>query len=397
MAENPFVDRMKQLVSDSTDAKRIEHFQSVAELQEKNKQRVKELIEKDKQRLEQIEKSEEILLSDALEAVNEITPVMMTKDGSISFVSEAFAFIDREDKDVGLITLFHTDLAIWDKETLTLVATPEMLHQKPIKIKSGSTFRYSAQGDVIWQRVGKKYSYSTDWKARVSEGILRSDYGFGTNLIHNFAMSPSGNTIAVNEGSSLAFVSTRTKLEYKRLRLKDGGYGMTYSPDGKSIALSRGKEVVMLDAWSGEETQRLAHKEEVCAMAFHPTLPTIVIAGGTSFFSFDKESGKAKFCRCTFPITDIAVSPDGKLLALAGLDDVRLYNFGEDEFNEFKQMEIVGFSNRSIEFDPRGINELEGFWEMLVETKDYIEKGGLKMITDDLTNFTLSWKRQVDI
>jgi len=79
------------------------------------------------------------------------------------------------------------------------------------------------------------------------------------------------------------------------------------------------------------------------------------------------------------------------------LDDVRLYNFGEDEFNEFKQMEIVGFSNRSIEFDPRGINELEGFWEMLVETKDYIEKGGLKMITDDLTNFTLSWKRQVDI
>ena len=41
MAENPFVDRMKQLVSDSTDAKRIEHVQSVAELQEKNKQRVR--------------------------------------------------------------------------------------------------------------------------------------------------------------------------------------------------------------------------------------------------------------------------------------------------------------------------------------------------------------------
>ena len=87
---NPFVDRMKKLVEDSTDAKRIEHDRSVAELQELNKQRVKELIEKDNQRLEQIEKSKEILMSDALEAVDSITPEMLIRDEEPLFRSICF-------------------------------------------------------------------------------------------------------------------------------------------------------------------------------------------------------------------------------------------------------------------------------------------------------------------
>ena len=402
MAENPFVDRMKQLVSDSTDAKRIEHFQSVAELQEKNKQRVKELIEKDNQRLEQIEKSEEILLSDALEAVNEITPKMMTKDGSISFVSEAFAFIDGE-KSISTIKYVRENFTFGDSKKRVCYST---VRGTKLRIEAAMPFfKYTPQGEMRLYRLREKMpSYSRNGLKSITHGGLSNFTGVGGAEIKelftgDYTISPNGQKLIAQAGKTLYFGSLRTQNMYNSIEIGESYHKMAFSPDGKFIALAVRNIITILDAWSPSNTLLQAKmKSTITNIIFHPTLPILISASGFVLSTIKYSENKVTEHKIEHRANHISISPDGRLLAVA--DDqkiLRVYEF--ENLLKYRTIQTWDLNSSliSIEFNPLGIDELDGFLGMLDKVQAYISQSGLRLTNKDLTNFTLSWDRKVDI
>ena len=398
---------MKQLVSDSTDAKRIEHVQSVAELQEKNKQRVKELIEKDNQRLEQIEKSEEILLSDALEAVNEITPEMMTKDGSISFISEAFAFIDGK-KSLSTIKDVTENFTFDDSKTRVCYSTvrgTSLRIERTKTIHGLDYFKYTPQGKMeTYTSKSLMPSYSRNGLKSITRGGLSNFTGVGGAEIKelftgDYTISPNGQKLIAQAGKTLYFGSLRTQNMYNSIEIGESYHKMAFSPDGKFIALAVRNIITILDAWSPSNTLLQAKmKSTITNIIFHPTLPILISASGFVLSTIKYSENKVTEHKIEHRANHISISPDGRLLAVA--DDqkiLRVYEF--ENLRKYRTIQTWDLNSRliSIEFNPLGIDELDGFLGMLEKVQAYISQSGLRLTTKDLTNFTLSWDRKVDI
>lgn len=413
---NPFVDRMKKLVEDSTDAKRIEHDRSVAKLQELNKQRVKELIEKDNQRLEQIEKSEEILLADALEAVDSITPEMMIRDGSISFISEAFAFIDGE-KSLSRIKNVCEDISFinnrygfrYSTVRMDVVGLIGWKESKPStanpfggRHEEISSFQYTPLGDLETNE-DKKYSTSG------LESVGRTNiYAFGgvkekwSVDLQDYLISPNGKSVIAHVGTELYFGSLRTKKMYNSIRLDNevDKHRFAFSPDGKFIAIGVRNTLKIIDAWTTDPHAEIRTKHKIKSIIFHPCLPILIVAHGVKYTIFEYESSGLTEYRVPRTIDRISISPDGRMLAIAYDDCIRFCEFGNfGKHREYKARypQNVGETISSLAFNPLGIDELDGFWGMLTKVQDFISQSGLKLTTEDLINFELSWKRQVDI
>lgn len=409
MAENPFVDRMNKLVSDSKAAKRIEHDRSVAELQEKNKQRVKELIEKDNQRLEQIEKSEEILLSDALEAVNEITPEMMTEIGSIPFVSEAFAFIDGK-KSLSTIKDVRENFTYGDRDVLIHYSTVRRGKVGSEKHRRRSeaafeSFNYTPQGVMgIYGDESRVPSYSRNGLVSITRSDLSkfTDVG-GAEIKESFldyTISPNGQILIAQAGKTLYFGSLRTKKMYNSIEIGEINRTMAFSPDGKFIALAAGYTLKILDAWSPSNTLvRAKMGSTIKKFIFHPTLPILIAASGSVFSTIKYNENKVTDYEIGFIPNHISISPDGRLLAVAdNRKNLKMYEFEDPlKYREISRSHSLNHDLISIEFNPLGIDGLDGFLGMLEKVQGYISQSGLKLTTTDLTNFTLSWARKVNI
>jgi WD40 repeat protein len=403
MAKNPFVERMNKLVEDSTDAKRIEHFQSVAELQERNKKRVNRLIEEDNQRLEQIEKSEEILLSDALEAVNEITPEMMTKDGSISFVSEAFAFIDGK-KSLSTIRDIRENFTYGDRNTLVHYST---VSDRVVEIKNQKTFEtfsYTPQGVMKTGLNHHMPIYSRNGLESITRSGLSKFTGAGGAKIKElftggYTISPNGQILIAQAGKTLYFGSLRTQNMYNSIEIGEIYHTMAFSPDGKFIALAAGNMITILDAWSPSNTLvRAKMKGNIENIIFHPTLPILISASGFVFSTIKYNENKVTDHKIEYRAKHISFSPDGRLLAVAGdQENLKVYEF--ENLGKYRTIYTVPLKSGliSIEFNPLGIDGLDGFLGMLEKVQGYISQSGLRLTSKDLTNFTLSWDRKVNI
>jgi WD40 repeat protein len=111
-------------------------------------------------------------------------------------------------------------------------------------------------------------------------------------------------------------------------------YCLAVSRDGKTLAAGgKGKAVLVWDVASGKELKRLRTPGPVVSLAFSPTGKTLAVAEGSPEDSelfkkhrvvklWDVAAGKVvrKFIGQTHPAEDVAISPDGKILAAAAED-----------------------------------------------------------------------------
>ena len=403
---NPFVERMRKMKKDSKDAKKNEHERSVAELQEKNKQRVKELIESDSRRLEQIELSRKILIEDALDAVNQISPEKLNEDGSVSFVSEAFAFI-HDKKSPALLRDVREDFACTSGKILYRCSSVRLEVRSAENLggskRALSGIQYDPSGEINhWNEGQEKDSFSRDGKLKssaVKKQFLQKVNG------RNYTISPNGKTmIAITYFTSrpenyLRFGSLRTKEFYQLQSIDPKTKFVEFSSDGKYIVLGKVHEISIIDAWTRQEKIKFKLNAKICKFILHPSLPKLIIATRHKFTIYDYETNEMEHYNHTTRIEDIAISPDGRLLAIASFSDVYLYDFGN--FQQPRKFEMAQFSGNdpiiSVDFNPNGIHELEGFWDMWLEVQNLVSKSGLKMNSKNLENFELSWERQVKI
>jgi len=397
---NPFVDRMKKLVEDSTDAKRIEHDRSVAELQELNKQRVKELIEKDNQRLEQIEKSEEILLGDALEAMNSITPEMLTKDGHVSFESEAFCYMEGE-KTLARLGKFHSDLYATSKHHDYYCNTIENSYLKHTwkeeRVESGRTsYKIDLAGNYHYYDAGSDMKPSFSRDGSVTFDHLNKEFPRGIlGELKNAVISPNGKTFATHSGSYLNIYSRRTKQRTGKIYIGTEKQEFEYSPDGKSIGLCNDNEYVdIYDAWSLKKHASFPVETRPKSIIFHPSLPIIIASSGRYVSMFDLETKKLKWrIEVSKPVADIAISPDGRNLAIASGRSIHLINAKGGEHGSFHLKDYI----QSITFNPFGMHNDEGAGKMFAKVQAYVLEAGLTLESSDMMEFKLGWKRKVDI
>lgn len=397
---NPFVDRMKKLVEDSTDAKRIEHDRSVAELQELNKQRVKELIEKDNQRLEQIEKSEEILLGDALEAMNSITPEMLTKDGHISFESEAFSYMEGE-KNKYRLKRFNPDLYASTQYHNHYCNTIEMLCEEhawtgDYRVSGRTSFKIHPSGQKVYYNPEKdtKPSFSRDGSVTIDD--LNREFPKGSlGQLKNVVISPNGKTFTTHRDNDLNVYSRRTKQNIGKIHIGSKKQEFSYSPDGKWIGLCEfPKTVTIYDAWSLKKHASFSITTRPQSIIFHPSLPIAIVSAGPIIHTFNLETNERRKINVSKEIYDIAISPDGRTLAIAAGYSLILYKFETfEESGSFKLKSNI----LSINFNPFGMHNDEGAGKMFAKVQAYVLEAGLTLESSNMMEFKLGWKRKVDI
>src|SRR5207302_5451325 len=102
-----------------------------------------------------------------------------------------------------------------------------------------------------------------------------------------------------------------------------GVNAVAISPDGKLIAGGGSDGVVYLwDAATGAEVRRLAgHKREAVSLAFSPKGDVLAVGDAMTLRLWEVESGKLLHTleSPSGRVESVAVSPDGKLVAAAGM------------------------------------------------------------------------------
>lgn len=129
---------------------------------------------------------------------------------------------------------------------------------------------------------------------------------------------------------------------------------LIYSPDGKTLLSADGNNVQFWEAGTGKQLRRWSADGEVTAAAWSADGKRLATAGPTSAIR-DPETGKVlhKFEVHAGPIHAIAISPDGKTLALGQREGgTRLYDM--DTAKALFHLELPGETQSCVAFSPDG-------------------------------------------
>ena len=184
------------------------------------------------------------------------------------------------------------------------------------------------------------------WNARTGEKLDTLEH-FATADMKSIAFSPDGKLLATG-GTDFWYIWDVEKKE-RLFRGKSVPYSMAFSPDGKTLATSNMEMTIeVLDVSDGKEALHIDVKNNVIeGIVFSPD-GKLLIGGGyqvsaqtsgldASFKIWDAATGverKLKYGKTT-SLEALALSPDGKLLAVGGDDKkVRLWNLASGQVDQ---------------------------------------------------------------
>ena len=181
------------------------------------------------------------------------------------------------------------------------------------------------------------------WNAKTGEQKDTFEH-YATAEIKSVAFSPDGKLLATG-GTDFWYIWDAEKHE-PLFRGKSVPYGLAFSPDGKTIATSNMESNIELwDVATGKETLHIDVKNNVLEAVTYSPDGKLLIAGGykvsketsgldASFRIWDAATGTEHNLKSgkTASLEALALSPDGKLLAVGGDDKkVRLWNLASGQ------------------------------------------------------------------
>ena len=221
----------------------------------------------------------------------------------------------------------------------------------------GRTF-YTPSGDgrlVIWDLSGD---------GRLDQ---RFDAGPPLELVDRspkgLAVSPDGRIVAVAQADGIDLLDTSTLQRKAHLRGSETAMGLAFSPDGQRLAAAGlGPNVTIWDVASAQRVRQIEGVAYTTAssLAFSLDGRHVVVAnypsegdrfpGGVR--TYDVVTGEEEPLRFPIVTASIALSPDGRLVAAAGLE-------GPTQVLNLKTGDVVatldtGDSSRSVAFSPDG-------------------------------------------
>lgn len=192
-------------------------------------------------------------------------------------------------------------------------------------------FAISPDGETL-ATVGDRQSTVQIWET--ATGKLRSQ--FKVNGGTSCAFSPDGKTLAIGQQDAIRLFDLKTHKETRALvgfPTKDA-YGpgeLTFSPDGTYLAGggSSYEEVVRIwDTRDGKIVREIAKPfSSGCPLTFMPDGKTLIGAADSVLRQWDVATGKESILADMhrFGLSFVAHSPDGKSLAIADEENVRVY------------------------------------------------------------------------
>ncbi|MBV9211667.1 MAG: caspase family protein [Acidobacteria bacterium] len=184
------------------------------------------------------------------------------------------------------------------------------------------------------------------WNARTGEKLDTLEH-FATAEMKSVAFSPDGKLLATG-GTDFWYLWDVEKRE-RLFRGKSVPYGLAFSPDGKTIATSNME--MNIEVWNvsdGKEALHIDVKNNIIeGIVFSPD-GKLLIGGGyqvskgtsgldASFRIWDAATGAERQLKSgkTSSLEALALSPDGKLLAVGGKDKkVRLWNLASGQVEQ---------------------------------------------------------------
>jgi WD40 repeat protein len=178
------------------------------------------------------------------------------------------------------------------------------------------------------------------------------------------AVAPDGKTIATTSYDGLRIWDAATGKELSEWHDKEEPclWCVAFSPDGKAVACGdNAGNAILLDATTGREVRRLAAIEgSVDAVAFSRDGTLLYTAGSYVIEVWDLSKGKAihqigklpksGHLRMPPPVSNLIVSPDGRLISACVLGSVRVWRAATGE--EIEPIEGRDGYSRLVAFGP---------------------------------------------
>jgi WD40 repeat protein/serine/threonine protein kinase len=172
--------------------------------------------------------------------------------------------------------------------------------------------------------------------------------------LYDVAISPDGSRLAVACQDGLAYLFD---VQTKAMQVLRGGEGQVlavgFSPDGKRLATAGTSAVVHLwDVQSGKEVQRLRrHESLVRRVRFDRSGKHVVSSSGDQTVVWAAKDGRVvRTLESPKSVRDLDISPDGRLLAVAGMG-YRLYDLATGKLRREGRAERL---IRSVRFSNSG-------------------------------------------
>jgi WD40 repeat protein len=179
-------------------------------------------------------------------------------------------------------------------------------------------------------------------------------------------LSPDGELLAIAtswpDGRVLIWETASGKVRVLPGQQGNGAFPIGFTPDGKTLAMMSENRAALglVDVQTGEERVRIKNQfAQVEAFAFAPDGKAFVIGtkdGEIIFYSPATGNEQRRHQASKLPITHLAFSPDGKILAACSAGrlpcQVRLWDVGSGKLKANLREEV--WECRALTFDPNG-------------------------------------------
>jgi WD40 repeat protein len=228
-----------------------------------------------------------------------------------------------------------------------------------MRLRHGSqiyTIAYSPDGKLLAS--GSAHGELRLWDAATGKLVQRFVDPFGS-VFHVIAFSPDGELLASDKGGTFGLWQVSTG---KKLRDLEGGNSgaatsVAFSPDGKELALGTEYDpaIQIFDPSTGKFSRKITGHEKAPIVVVYSKDGKLLASASKDKTAriWDAATGK-ELHRFQEPeeVVDVALSPDGKLLATKTHKAVRLYDIVSGK--EVRRWEYVSNGLRSFAFSPDG-------------------------------------------
>jgi WD40 repeat protein len=223
------------------------------------------------------------------------------------------------------------------------------------------TVAFSADGKFLAS--GASDNTARVWDLASSKEIARIDT-FG-DRVTGVAFSPDGTLLAAcsNDGSALLFDLAAKKVKHNLNKHTASVRGVAFAPDGKTLAtVGKDKQALLWNAETGKPRLGIKFADLLYSCVFTPDGKTLLVAGGEEFKGGDNsikvinladKKVQASLKGHTSSVWSLSVTADGKTVASSGYHDetARLWDL---EGNAAKGVLKFGKDVRNVALSPDG-------------------------------------------